>query len=85
MKPGDKVWVWSPWAHRYTGVIEEGVLVDQDINGPFAYVRLSSRDLPYTFFKDEVFPTREALCEHYRKIFEPPAPTVGADIEIREV
>lgn len=24
----------------------------------------------FTICKDELFPTREALCEHYRKIFE---------------
>lgn len=70
MKIGDKVWIWSPMAYRDIGKIEQGVLVDQDINGPFAYVRLPNRDLPYTLFKQEVFPTREALCEHYRKIFE---------------
>ena len=25
---------------------------------------------PYTIFKNELFPTREALCDHYRKVFE---------------
>ena len=28
------------------------------------------RQKPYIGLKSEAFPTREALCEHYRKIFE---------------
>lgn len=41
-------------------------------NGNFGLVyivRIKSRQL-VLFYTNEVFPTREALCEHYRKIFE---------------
>ena len=68
MKPGDKVWVWAPYASANTGKIESGAIVDDD--GTFASVRLSGRERPYPFLSSECFPTREALCEHYRKIFE---------------
>lgn len=70
MKPGDKVWVWNAWsdeAHQ----IEQGELVaidEEPLVG--ALVRLGDRESPYRFLRMEVFPTREALCEHYRKIFE---------------
>jgi hypothetical protein len=66
MKPGDKVWVWNALGPK-THQIESGILLEI---GYMAYVRLSNRDRPYVFLADEVFPTREALCEHYRKIFE---------------
>lgn len=66
MKPGDKVWVWNAWGLR-THQIESGTLLDI---GYMAYVKLSDRERAYVFLADEVFPTREALCEHYRKIFE---------------
>ena len=66
MRSGDKVWVWNAWGPK-THQIESGILLDI---GLMAYVRLSERDRPYVFLSDEVFPTREALCEHYRKIFE---------------
>lgn len=66
MKPGDKVWVWNAWGPK-THEIESGTLLEI---GYMAYVKLSNRDRAYVFLADEVFPTREALCEHYRKIFE---------------
>lgn len=64
MKPGDKVWMFDA-----AGKIEcftfdhyesEDVIIGYDNNG--IMVRFC---LPYPYF-----PTREALCEHYRKIFE---------------
>lgn len=71
MKPGDKVWVWSPLAYRAVGKIEQGELVEwAEEPHVDALVKLRGRRRPYVFFKEEVFPTREALCEHYRKIFE---------------
>ena len=66
MKPGDKVWVWNALGSR-THQIESGTLLDI---GYMAYVKLSDRERAYVFLADEVFPTREELCEHYRKIFE---------------
>ena len=75
MKPGDSCWVWCSQACMNTGRgrrgcsgCGEGVLVDIDAN--FAAVRLENRERPYPFLACEVFPTREALCEHYRKVFE---------------
>jgi len=68
MKAGDECWVWCSQALYNTGMIARGVLVDVDKN--FAEVRLSNRDKPYVFLACEVFPTRRALCEHYRKVFE---------------
>lgn len=68
MKPGDSCWVWCSQACLNTGKIEEGILVETDAN--FALVRLDNRERPYRFLACEVFPTREALCEHYRKVFE---------------
>lgn len=70
MKPGDKVWVWNPWGPKIHQ-IEQGILVEIE-ESPLvgALVRLNGREKPYKFISMEVFPTREALCEHYRKIFE---------------
>ena len=71
MKAGDKCWVWSPLAYRNVGKIEEGeVIVWPEEPFADAWIRLHGRQQLYLFFKAEVFPTREALCEHYRKIFE---------------
>lgn len=71
MKVGDKVWVWSPLAYRNIGKIEQGELVYvSEEPFPDVWVQLCDREKPYVFFKSEVFPTRGALCEHYRKVFE---------------
>lgn len=63
MKPGDKVW----WFDARTQTIECGEALEVNERG----------GVVYTYDKDlqlwqgcEAFPTREALCEHYRKIFE---------------
>lgn len=70
MKQGDKVWVWNAWGER-SHQIEQGELVAID-EPPMvgALVRLDDRERPFGFLRTEVFPTREALCEHFRKIFE---------------
>jgi hypothetical protein len=49
-------------------MIVRGVVASMDSN--FAEVRLGNREKPYVFLACEVFPTRKALCEHYRKVFE---------------
>lgn len=67
-KIGETVWVWSPWAYNNVGRIDHGILVEDD--GTFAQVRLPDRERPYSFLSSECFPTREALCDHYRKVFE---------------
>lgn len=69
MKPGDKVWVWNAWAEK-SRQIEQGTLVGYTKGEEGVTVRLAGRERPYNFLASECFPTREALCEHYRKIFE---------------
>lgn len=73
MKPGDKVWVFQVGPQE----IVEGVCVDA-----FRYRRKTFVTIGYTtpsgaiirsggnILGEDCFPTREALCEHYRKIFE---------------
>ena len=68
MKVGDECWVWCSQARYNTGMIEKGILVSVDAN--YAEVRLRNREKPYVFLSCEIFPTRKALCEHYRKVFE---------------
>lgn len=68
MNVGDKCWVWCSQASYNTGMIVSGIVVDFDAN--FCEVRLRNRERPYVFLACEVFPTRKALCEHYRKVFE---------------
>lgn len=61
MKPGDKVW----WFDNYEQTIKRETIVKLgEISG-----------IVHTTFHifhigTQAFPTREALCEHYRKIFE---------------
>lgn len=70
MKAGDKVWWFEPQAERIMEFILDaapqedvfGVVIDGHY--PNGDMRVIMR-LPYC-----IFPTREALCEHYRKIFE---------------
>lgn len=61
---GDTVWVYQYLVQE----IEEGVVTGVD--GCYVDVRTASRERPYTFVWHEVFPTRDALCEHYRRIFK---------------
>lgn len=61
LKIGDKVW----WFDARTQTIECGEALEVNERG----------GVVYTYDKNlwlgrEAFPTREALCEHYRKIFE---------------
>lgn len=64
MKPGDKVWVFLPREEEirelsFTGkVTVEGLNAIDPVSG-----------FPWTIPEKYCFPTREALCEHYRKIF----------------
>lgn len=65
MRVGQKCWVYHPIVQK----IEEGVIVSRNGLG-FRVLCDSRRERPYDFLFHEVFPTREELCEHYRKIFE---------------
>ena len=69
MKPGDKVWVFdAEWQKiRKVTIVEECLPVYQI--GLRYRVRFYDGSTEQ-FNSSEVFPTREALCEHYRKIFE---------------
>lgn len=69
MKPGDKVWIFDDFD---TQEIKEATLVsmshERGKRDKFFFVFNDRRDMEYWSYN--VFPTREALCEHYRKIFE---------------
>lgn len=69
MKPGDKVWVFDDFD---TPTIREAILVSiikvKNKRTKFCFVFETNRDMEFCSYN--VFPTREALCEHYRKIFE---------------
>ena len=67
MKSGDKVWFYHP--------IEKNAVCGECLDfykGFQGWVCVTKyKDFPpMCLYSDEVFPTREALCEHYRKIFE---------------
>lgn len=64
---GDVCWVWRPGLYS-SGMIARGVVVSCDAN--LCRVLLRGSDVPVVYLACEVFPTRRALCEHYRKVFE---------------
>lgn len=68
MKPGDKVWlIYDAWCR--VGEIVSGTI--SSIVGNEAAVHFDSYNKnPRWVRLDLLFPTREALCEHNRKIFE---------------
>ena len=67
MKPGDKVWIFDDDQIKQVELIDlwgKGLLIDpSDVDGYFGIPRSWRISKPH-------FSTREALCEHYRKIFE---------------
>lgn len=69
MKPGDKVWLFMPTTQEITYAEMQSETRSQKYR--FISVRfrcgVTLGGLQENF---DVFPTREALCEHYRKIFE---------------
>ena len=70
MKPGDTVWVFYDFEHQ---VLRKATLAsigkDEDNRDLFFFVFNDGTDKS-EYYTYHVFPTREALCEHYRKIFE---------------
>lgn len=65
MKPGDKVWVFT----ATTQEIVQGKVVKRVFDDVFEIYLGDGRrcgGVPFV----SVFPTREALCEHYKKIFK---------------
>ena len=71
MKPGDKVWFYD---HDKQEIITARVLSYDSIfdDGDFVAVQFDDTGTKTAGLIDgiTIFPTREALCEHYRKIFE---------------
>lgn len=67
MKAGDKVWIFDDDQIKQVDLIElwgRGLLVDtSDISPGFGIPKSWGLNKPH-------FSTREALCEHYREIFE---------------
>lgn len=64
MKPGDKVWVFDDSHQKIISI--KVIQIEEDV-----VVAGSFRDRVGMFFLGfDCFLTREALCEHYRKIFE---------------
>ena len=70
MKPGDKVWlIIEEWCS--VGDIVQGNVECVDKRNNVAAVTFPGlRRNPRWVRLDLLFPTREALCEYYRKIFE---------------
>ena len=69
MKPGDKVWVFDD---SDAPEIKEATLIsiaqEKDKRAKFFFVFKDNPNME--FWSHNVFPTRKALCEHYKKIFE---------------
>lgn len=62
MKPGDKVWFYEMLSKA---------IVEAEIKDIVAGIYCLEWDnYSVALPKSEIFPSREALCEHYRKIFE---------------
>lgn len=70
MKPGDKVWlIIEEWCS--VGDIVQGEVVYVDSRNNLVCVKFHTiRRNPRMVRPNLLFPTREALCEHYKKIFE---------------
>ena len=64
MKPGDKVWVFNSATQT---VRSEPAL--EVIGYPNGLIWITTK-FECGVLNRDIFPTREALCEHYRKIFE---------------
>lgn len=70
-KEGDICWFWSALAYRNVGKIDCGIVIGTtDYGIPEVLVKVEGKDRPCRIFTMEAFHTREALCEHYRKVFE---------------
>lgn len=71
MKPGDKVWFFD--GERILSMTIETIKSDAIYGNNKAELK-DGREIGRTIYRIEkphpVFPSREALCEHYRKIFE---------------
>lgn len=69
MKAGDKVWLYFPFDND--AIYECEVDEWPENQATFSYRIIEHpRQKPYIALKADAFLSREALCEHYRKIFE---------------
>jgi hypothetical protein len=64
MKPGDEVWFFYAATQAIMAALAQEV-----IEYPSGSVWIVT-ELECGILNRDIFPTREALCEHYRKIFE---------------
>ena len=64
MKPGDKVWVFDNARHK---IVSEQVI---EAGGVAVVAGRFGKHIGVYQVGFDCFPTCEALCEHYRKIFE---------------
>lgn len=63
MKPGDKVWYFNSGTQKIANDVVTDVFKGETLIG------IETRT-SFLLLGIDGFPTREALCEHYRKIFE---------------
>ena len=75
MKPGDKVWYFEHITERITEseVVRVSRVGDHkilEVKDPLHTVAPFAISPVRRVSAERAFPTREALCEHYRKIFE---------------
>ena len=73
LKPGDKVWVFNNTAQE----IMDGLCLQVIKHSRRTYITIGFKTNNGAIIHSggnvlnkDCFPTREALCEHYRKIFE---------------
>lgn len=64
MKPGDIVWVFDGYE------ICSYILNEISERGHYTFRTEDGLSVIHPGFYGPIFPTREALCEHYRKVFE---------------
>ena len=65
-KVGDKVWFFV----NHENTIKEAVVSSLEWDGVRVEWTEDGHPCDAFLFLDDIFPTREALCEYYRKIFE---------------
>ncbi len=75
MKPGDKVWLFEPITEKITEsevrrICRAGEHKILEVKDPLHAVEPFAVSPVRSISAERAFPTREALCEHYKKIFE---------------
>ena len=74
MKPGDEVWFVRCVRHRVVAILSgevSAVEMSPEYGEPLkVFIRAQDGVVRYAVPIDDVFPTHEALCEYYQKIFK---------------